>query len=174
LVWRKARSRIWRLIGLSLVIGILQFIGLLLCLAPGIWLWGIWAVAVPALMIENRGIGGALGRSRQLVSGMFWRVWGIRALGYLIAGAISAAVSVLFGLIGLAIAGGPYPGTGLLGTQSLPTGSLVVLAVGTAVAALITTPVQAAIDSLLYVDQRMRKENLAADLQTAAAQVKRG
>ena len=100
LVWRKARSRIWRLVGLSLVIGVLQFVGLLLCLAPGIWLWGIWAVAVPALMIENRGIGGALGRSRQLVGGMFWRVWGIRALGYLIAGAISAAIGLLFGLIG--------------------------------------------------------------------------
>ena len=77
---------------------------------------------------------------------------------------------MLFGVIGLAIAGGPYPSTGLFGSQSLPTGSLLVLAVGTAVAALITTPVQAAIDSLLYVDQRMRKENLMADLQAAAAQ----
>jgi len=175
LVWRKVRSRIWRLVGLSLVIGVVQFVGLLLCLAPGIWLWGIWAVAVPALMIENRGIGAALGRSKQLVDGMFWRVWGIRALGYLLAGAISAAVGVLFGLIALAIAGGRYPGNGLFGYgQLLPTGSLLVLAVGTALAALITTPVQAAIDSLLYVDQRMRKENLVADLQAAAAQAGRG
>jgi len=69
--------------------------------------------------------------------------------------------------------GGPYPGTGLFGSQSLPVGSLLVLAVGTAVAGLITTPVQAAIDSLLYVDQRMRKENLAVDLQAAAAQASR-
>ncbi len=173
LVWRKVRSRIWRLVGLSLVVGVLQFVGLLLCLAPGIWLWGIWAVAVPALMIENRGVGGALSRSKQLVDGMFWRVWGIRALGYLVAGAISAAVGVLFGVIALAIAGGPYPSTGLLGNQSLPVGSLLVLAVGTAVAGLITTPVQAAIDSLLYVDQRMRKENLMADLQAAAARTSR-
>ena len=125
-------------------------------------------------MIENRGIGGALGRSKQLVDGMFWRVWGIRALGYLIAGAISAGASVVFGLIGLAIAGGPYPRTGLFGAQSLPTGSILVLAVGTAVAALVTTPLQAAIDSLLYIDQRMRKENLATDLQAAAARTKRG
>jgi hypothetical protein len=125
-------------------------------------------------MIENRGIGDALGRSKQLVDGMFWRVWGIRALGYLLAGAVSAAVGVLFGVIALALAGGPYPGTGLFGGQSLPTGSLLVLAVGTAVAALVTTPVQAAIDSLLYVDQRMRKENLMADLQAAAAQAGRG
>ncbi|HJQ03249.1 MAG TPA: hypothetical protein VJ851_16755 [Jatrophihabitans sp.] len=174
LVWRKARSRIWRIIGLSLLIGAVQFIGLLFCLAPGIWLWGIWAVAVPALMVENYGISGALGRSRQLVAGMFWRVWGIRALGYLIAGAISAGVSVLFGLIALAISGGPYPGFGLAGAESLPTGSILVLAVGTAVAALITTPLQAAIDSLLYIDQRMRKENLAVDLQAAAAQARRG
>jgi hypothetical protein len=44
-----------------------------------------------------------------------------------------------------------------------------VLGIGSALAALVTTPFRAAVDSLLYVDQRMRKENLAADLQAAAA-----
>ena len=69
-----------------MLIGVLEVLGLALCLAPGIWLWGIWAVAVPALIIENRSIGGALGRSRALVRGTFWRVWGIRALGFGISG----------------------------------------------------------------------------------------
>jgi hypothetical protein len=34
---------------------------------------------------------------------------------------------------------------------------------------MLTTPIKAAVDSLLYVDQRMRRENLAVDLQAAAA-----
>jgi hypothetical protein len=176
LVWNKVRSRIWRLIGLSVVVGVLEFGGLLLCLAPGIWLWGIWAVAVPALMVENRSIGGSLGRSRRLVEGMFWRVWGVRALGYLTAGAISVGVGLVFGLIGLAVTGDQAGGVGVSSYDfsSLSAGTIVLLGMGSAVAALLAAPVKAGIDSLLYVDQRMRKENLAVDLQAAAAAVRRG
>ncbi|MFL6161747.1 MAG: hypothetical protein ACJ74U_05915 [Jatrophihabitantaceae bacterium] len=177
LVWRKVRSRLWRLIGLSLVVGVLEFGGLLLCLAPGIWLWGIWAVAVPALMVENRGIGGSLGRSRSLVDGMFWRVWGVRALGYLTCIGISIGVGLVFGVIGLATTGsasGVRVSGGYLDTSSVSAGTIVVLALGSAVAAWLVTPIKAGIDSLLYVDQRMRKENLAVDLQAAAAGARRG
>jgi hypothetical protein len=170
-VWNKVRSRLWRLVGLSVVVGVLQYAGLLLCLAPGIWLWGIWAVAVPALMVENRTIGGSLGRSRRLVEGMFWRVWGIRALGYLAAGLISTGVGLVFGVIGLAVNGNHANGVGFTGfdPSSLSAGTIVLLGVGSAVAAMLVTPIKAGIDSLLYVDQRMRKENLAVDLQAAAA-----
>ena len=173
LVWNKVRSRIWRLVGLSIVVGVLEFAGLLLCLAPGIWLWGIWAVAVPALMVENRSLGGSLGRSRRLVEGMFWRVWGIRALGYLIAGLISTGVGLAFGVIGLAAnadqAGGVGFSNGVYDPSSLSAGTIILLGIGSAVAALLAAPIKAGIDSLLYVDQRMRKENLAIDLQAAAA-----
>jgi hypothetical protein len=155
------------------VLGVLEFAGLLLCLAPGIWLWGIWAVAVPSLMVENRSIGGSLGRSRRLVEGMFWRVWGIRALGYLTAGAISVGVGLVFGVIGIAANGYQTNGIGLSGGRydpsTLSAGTIVLLGIGSAVAALLAAPVKAGIDSLLYVDQRMRKENLAVDLQAAAA-----
>jgi hypothetical protein len=173
LVWNKVRSRIWRLVGLSIVAGVLEFAGLLLCLAPGIWLWGIWAVAVPALMVENRSLGGSLGRSRRLVEGMFWRVWGIRALGYLIAGLISTGVGLVFGVIGVA-ANGDQPGgvgfsDGRYDLSSLSAGTIILLGIGSAVAALLAAPIKAGIDSLLYVDQRMRRENLAVDLQAAAA-----
>jgi len=173
LLWHKVRSRLWRLVGLSVVVVVLEYLGLLLCLAPGIWLWGIWAVAVPVLMVENRGIGGSLSRSKSLVDGMFWRVWGIRALGYLLSGVISAVVGLVFGVLGLAVSGGELGrmtvSGGYLDTGALPTGTVILLGIGSAVAALLTTPVKAGIDSLLYVDQRMRKENLAADLQAAAA-----
>lgn len=172
LVWSKVRSRIWRLIALSLLIGLLEALGLGLCLAPGIWLWGIWAVAVPALIIENQGLGAALRRSHNLVKGTFWRVWGIRALGFgivLIAGAvISAAVGVL-----AAGVTGDRP-AGLLGTGdgSLSWPYLLISALGAGLVATFTAPFQASVDSLLYVDLRMRKEQLALDLQQAAAGVR--
>lgn len=170
LVWSKVRSRIWRLIVLSLVVGLLSAIGLVFCVAPGIWLWGIWAVAVPALIIENHGIGRALGRSRALVSGTFWRVWGIRAVGFLITavlgGAFNTAVTTIAGAIT-----GDHPAN-FLGSQHtgpLSWAFLLISAFGTALAVTFTAPFQAGVDSLLYVDLRMRKENLAVELQQAAA-----
>ena len=170
----KIRSRLGRLVGLAVVVVVLEYVGLVLCLAPGIWLWGIWALAVPVLMVENRGIGSSLSRSKSLVDGMFWRVWGIRALGYLIGEVIAVGVGLVFGLLGLVVSGGHLVGTsvssGYFGTGGgLPTGTVILLGIGSAVAVMLTIPIRAAFDSLLYVDQRMRKENLAADLQAAAA-----
>jgi hypothetical protein len=172
LVWRKVRSRFWRLVALSVLVSVLEVLGLLLFVAPGVWLWGIWALAVPVLMIENSSIGGALSRSKRLVDGTFWRVWGIRALGYLVAGAISVIVGLVFGSLALAMAGSDLSGArsgGFFDTSSLSAGPIVVLGIASVISGTLITPVKAAVDSLLYIDQRMRRENLAADLQAAAA-----
>ena len=72
-VWARVRGRMWALVGISLTTTFLEFLGLIPCLVLGVWLWGIWAVAVPAMMVEGKTIRGALGRSKQLVDGSFWR-----------------------------------------------------------------------------------------------------
>jgi hypothetical protein len=170
LIWSKVRSRVWRLILLSLLVGLLAVLGLALCLAPGIWLWGIWAVAVPALIIENHGILRAMRRSQDLVRGTFWRVWGIRALGFAITGVIGAVISLTVAAIASAVTGDRPAGfLGTSGGGSLSWAYLLISAIGTAVLVTLTAPFQASLDSLLYVDLRMRKENLAVDLQQAAA-----
>jgi hypothetical protein len=175
LVWAKVRSRLWRLVGLSLVVSVLTVLGIVCCIAPGIWLWGVWAVAVPALVIENDGVWRSVERSSSLVSGQFWRVWGIRALGYLIAGLIGGVVSGVITAIGAAATGATPRGFLLhsSSTSSLPFSYIVIAAVGSAIGVILSAPLKAAVDSLLYVDLRMRKENLAADLQRAAALVQR-
>ena len=172
LIWSKVRSRIWRLIALSLLVGVLAALGLALCLAPGIWLWGIWAVAVPALIIENRGIGRALRRSQDLVRGLFWRVWGIRALGFAITLILGAVVSALVSAFASAVTGDTPAGFFGVGGGPLSWAYLVISALGTALLVTLTAPFQASLDSLLYVDLRMRKENLAIELQQAAAAVR--
>jgi len=81
-------------------------------------------------------------------------------------------VGLIFGTLALAFAGDDLSGLrshGFFDTSSLPTGAIVALGISSAVASMLTTPIKAAVDSLLYVDQRMRRENLAVDLQAAAA-----
>lgn len=172
LIWSKVRSRIWRLVLLSVLIGVLEVLGLALCLAPGIWLWGVWAVAVPALIIENRSIGGALGRSRELVRGTFWRIWGIRALAFGISAVVTGVASAVVGVIAAGVSGDQPAGLFGTGDGSLSWTYLVISALGTGLAATFAAPFQASVDSLLYVDLRMRKEHLTADLQQAAAGVR--
>ena len=174
LVWARVRSRLVRLFVLSFVVSLIELIGLFLCIGPGVWLWGIWAVAVPAMMIENTGIGASMGRSQWLVRGLFWRTWGIRALGYLLAAVGAGIIGLVFSAAAVA-AGGTnavsfHIGTGGSTTNHLSGAALILLGVGSAISATLFAPYKAAIDSLLYVDLRMRKEGLAADLQRAAAQ----
>jgi len=70
----RVRGRLWALAGLAVTITVLQTLALLPLLVLGVWLWGLWAVAVSALMVERSTVRGALGRSRRLVAGMWWPV----------------------------------------------------------------------------------------------------
>jgi hypothetical protein len=65
------------LIVLSLLVGIGITLGLILLVVPGLFLWTVWAVAAPSLVIERRGVLTAMGRSRELVRGHGWRVFGV-------------------------------------------------------------------------------------------------
>jgi hypothetical protein len=161
--WRRARPRIWSLIGLALTTTVLETLGLLPCLVVGVWLWGIWAVSVPAMMVEGTTIRGSLRRSKQLVGGMFWRVWGIRALGALVVAVVGGIIGVPFQIAGALANGGIDVRAG-----TVPAALIVLTAIGSILSTTFTAPVRAAIDSLLYVDLRMRKEGLDLVLQQRA------
>jgi hypothetical protein len=159
--WAQVRPRMWRLLILAVVTTVAEFAGLIFFIAPGVWLWGAWAVAVPALMVERTTMRGALRRSRQLVRGTFWRVWGIRALGVLIVEVLAGIIVIPFVIAGAVVDSGTLSS----GTDHFPVLFAVLTALGSAVAAAFTAPVRAGIDALLYVDLRMRKEGLDIVLQ---------
>lgn len=172
-VWSRIRPMLFRLVVVSLITGVVPILGLLLCFAPGVWLWGIWSVTVPALVVEHAPIRASLGRSVRLVSGTFWRVWGIRALGYGIAALVGAAISFPFAVVGMMVVGASHvsPLGGGAALFALPASYFVISAIGTAIANTVVAPFRAGVDALLYVDLRMRKENLTPVLQQTAAQI---
>jgi hypothetical protein len=81
--------------GASILAAIAISIGLLLLIAPGLFLITIWAVIVPVIVIERAGILASFGRSRELVRGRGWHVFGTLVLVYL----IMLAVNIVLGLI---------------------------------------------------------------------------
>jgi hypothetical protein len=79
-----ARPYIWRVAGASILAGIAITIGLLLIIVPGLFLITIWAVIVPVIVIERSGALASFERSRQLVRGHGWHVFGTLVLVFVI------------------------------------------------------------------------------------------
>jgi hypothetical protein len=91
-------------LGPLLVISILfaagVIIGLILIIIPGLILLTIWSVTVPVEVLEHRGILKSFGRSRELVRGNGWNVFGVIVIVWLIAIVISAVAGLLAAPLG--------------------------------------------------------------------------
>lgn len=155
---RRVGRAAWSLLGLGLVVTVAEGAGLFALLVLGVWLWGIWAVAAPALALERTGVFGALGRSRTLVSGRFWRTWGVRALGYLLTSVLGLFIAIPFEVVAAVVSdSNPFD---TAGGVSHPAVFVAILAAGTLISNALLAPVASAIDVLLYSDLRMRREGM--------------
>jgi hypothetical protein len=92
-------ARVWPRLGAIIVAGILLGlaigIGLVLLIIPGLYLLTIWIAVIPALVLENRGIIESFGRSRELVRGNGWNVFGVIVLTIL----LLIAIFIVVGLV---------------------------------------------------------------------------
>ena len=82
--------------GASILAGIAITIGLLLLIVPGLFLITIWAVIVPVIIIERSGAMASFGRSRALVRGHGWHVFGTLVLVYIIMLVVNIVLSLIF------------------------------------------------------------------------------
>jgi len=87
------------LIGAGILAGIAIGIGFLLLVIPGLILLTIWAVIAPVIVVEHSGVIDAFGRSRELVRGNGWQVFGVIVCVFLIV----AIVGAIFGAIAAGI-----------------------------------------------------------------------
>jgi hypothetical protein len=180
-VWARVRPSMGRLLGLTLIYPAIAFgaiiilvfvtvvvapLGILLILGTipvAIWLWVVFSLATPALVLENTKIGQAFGRSRQLVRGSWWRIFGITLLAALIAGILAFIIGLPFEALG-----GGFGNLSTTGMAALSTKYLLLSTIGTIIASTITEPFAAAVTVLLYTDQRMRNEGLDIELARTA------
>lgn len=68
---------IGQLILVAIVAAVGVLIGFILLIIPGLILITIWSVAAPVVVLERPGVMAALARSRELVRGNGWRVFGV-------------------------------------------------------------------------------------------------
>jgi hypothetical protein len=139
---------------LALIAGIATAIGFVACLLPGIWLSVLWCVAFPALLFERIGPFKAMGRSGSLIKGRWWASFLLVLVGYLLVTIIGSIIQY-----------------GLLAIAAVASGESVIVSaiatvVGSTLSSAITYPYLAAVLTILYFDQRVRKEGF--DLQMRA------
>jgi hypothetical protein len=87
---------IWPVAAASILAGLAIAIGLALLIVPGLFLITIWAVIVPVIVIERSGPLAAFGRSRELVRGRGWHVFGTLVLVYLIMLVVNIVLGIIF------------------------------------------------------------------------------
>jgi hypothetical protein len=180
-IWDRVRPRLLPLLGLTLIypavifgvvlvlflllafVPVLGVLVLLACVVIGIWLLVMFSLATPALVLENVGVGRAFGRSRLLVRGSWWRIFGITLLAGLIGGVLALIISLPFEYLGDGFAT-------VTSTEPTPptTKYLLFSTIGAIIASTITEPFVAAVTVLLYTDQRMRREGMDIELARAA------
>ncbi|WUI00652.1 hypothetical protein OHR68_02200 [Spirillospora sp. NBC_00431] len=143
--------------GFSVLAGILGFpigIGLM------VWLYLLFVLAVPAVVLERQTVRGALRRAVTLSKGRWFRTFGTLLLALL--------VTVFMGFFALRI---PFLFVQLIffGDSSGSDATMAALAVDTVgriVSWSVVLPFDAGVIALLYMDRRMRREGFDLDLRT--------
>lgn len=189
--WAATRGKRWRLVGLALLLGVMALLatavyallwagvvvgadgalvpilvwGLLsvpVFLAAMVWFWvRIYYLPVPALMLEPVGVFEAVGRGFRLTRRQFWRTFGIALLTIVVVGVASNVLAFPIGIVGQVATLG-------VGAQYALLVLVVTQAVSQVVSAAFVTPFTAAVTSLQYLDQRMRKEAYDVELMQQA------
>jgi hypothetical protein len=94
--FKRVQPKLGSIIGAGILAGLGIVLGLILFIVPGLYLLTIWSLIVPAIVLEGKPAMESFGRSRELVRGNGWNVFGVIVLTVLIVIAISIVVSLVF------------------------------------------------------------------------------
>jgi hypothetical protein len=93
--YERVRPQLPAIIVGGLLAGLGIALGLVLLIVPGLILLTWWIVIIPVIVLEERSAGEAFGRSRELVRGHGWNVFGVIVLTILLVIAFQIVLSLL-------------------------------------------------------------------------------
>lgn len=145
------RGRITGLVVTMIVLWLMIFLGVLALIVPGVILALMWALAIPVAVLEQRTMLDAASRSSELTKGSRLRVLLVYLLFVLLMVIVTLLVYVPITIAGLA--------SGTAGTTAtLSIGIQMAYILAQFIASCLTAPLMTIGLSLLYYDQRVRKE----------------
>lgn len=157
-----ARPSMLRVMLISLAIGIGVGFGLVLLIVPGIYLALMWSLAIPATVLEGGGLNVSTRRSQSLTKGSRGRIFVILLLIIVLVVVVSLICQVPLGIV-IALIGRRDPAA-MLGLVTA------VSAIGTFISTSLVGPLATIAITLIYYDQRVRKEGFDLQLMMANLQ----
>jgi hypothetical protein len=155
-----AKESIGRVIGISLLVGIAIGIGFLLLIVPGIYLALAWSLVIPVTVLEGGGLNVSTTRSKALSKGSFGKIFVIFFLMVVLTVVVSMVLNLAL-LIPIGLLGLHDTGQIRAVTQALQS-------VGNLVSTCLVGPLLTIALTLIYYDQRVRKEGFDLQLMMSA------
>jgi hypothetical protein len=157
-----AKSSMLRVFGISLAIGIAVGVASVFLLIPGIYLALAWSLAIPVTVLEGGGLTASTTRSKELTKGTRWRIFVTYVLLIVLTILVSVIIDVPMEFLARVIA------------RSNPSGTLALLQLTQGFANFLSTslvgPLVTIALTLIYYDQRVRKEGFDLQLMMASLQ----
>ncbi|MCI0384995.1 glycerophosphoryl diester phosphodiesterase membrane domain-containing protein [Streptomyces sp. CNQ085] len=193
--WRDSRPQLARLLGLTLLVGVIVTGAVVLGFLPGIllsaagsgpagigigllggfagtaaavWLWVRYCLSAPALMLERQGVLASLRRSAKLVRNSWWRIFGIQLLTVVLVFMVGMIIQLPVSFLAPVLSGDGIDPLVSGAVAEITWTYLIVVGIGAVLASTITLPISAGVTALLYMDQRIRREALDLELARAA------
>jgi hypothetical protein len=148
--FQSIRPRVGRLILINLNFGLRVMLGLLLLIVPGILLGLRYSLTIPVAVLEDTGVSDSLSRSAALTKGHRGRI----LLIYFLLVVLATIASMLWPVLTVLVAAIVYSG----GVASGPVWLEVMGEFGNFVSQSLVTPVMTIALTLVYYDERVRKE----------------
>ena len=151
----RVKGNVLGVVGLSLLVSFVSFLACFALIVPGVLLFIMWSLAVPVKLLENKGVLDSMSRSMELTQGSRLRIFVIGLLILVLTFGVSSLLQWP-----ILIAAGFSIRTGV---QHIAIGWQVALLVSGFVSRSLVGALATIAFSLVYYDQRVRKE--AFDLQ---------
>ncbi len=159
--YRRVSSMMLRVFFIMIGMGIGIGIGTVLLIVPGVILFLMWALAIPVTVLEDTGFGESLSRSRELTAGHRGRVFAIYLLYFALILALEMGLAAPLGVVA-ALRGSPAAIAALAPMLGVANAALSFL-----ISSLVT-PILSISLSLMYYDERVRKEAFDIHLMMSA------
>ena len=99
-VFERVRPFLGTLILAGVLAGIGVAIGLVLLVVPGLILLTWWCLIVPVIVLEGKRVGESFSRSRELVRGHAWTVFGVVLISAVLSAIASGIIQSIFSFLG--------------------------------------------------------------------------
>jgi len=99
-LFERVRPYLGTLIGAGILAGLGIALGIVLLIVPGLILLTWWCLIAPVIVLEGKRIGESFSRSRELVRGHGWTVFGIVILSVLASAIAGGVIQSIFSFLG--------------------------------------------------------------------------